>query len=244
MAVTSIVRDRGRALGVVAALTASVALASAPTAIGAVDGDPINTSTDAFKVKLSGGFKKQLKSNGVKMKPKKLKLTKGDVDPTTGKADLTPRQDHLQEGQGEARLQQRQGLAARQPQGLERQAVQAHSRHGCSQRLRRRPQRHQGEVPQGRREEDQQEAGAELAAQGERGHDDALLPAADGEGDRRDSSSSTSPLVTCPSVLGPNTDPNTVAAKQPSHCIGPAGGVAVVPGDPNNPARLTTRSSR
>ena len=43
------------------------------------------------------------------------------------------------------------------------------------------------------------------------------------------------------SALGPNQDPNTVAAKQPAHCIGPAGGVSVIPGgDPNNPARLST----
>ena len=86
MAVTSIVRDRGRTIGVVAVLTAAVALVSVPAALGAVDGDPIGTSTFTFK--LSGKFKKQLKKNGVKMKPKKLKLTKGDVDPTTGAADL------------------------------------------------------------------------------------------------------------------------------------------------------------
>jgi hypothetical protein len=86
LAVRSIVRDRGRAIAVVAALTASVALTSAPAAFGAVDGDPIASSTFTFK--LSSGFKKQLKQNGVKMKPKKLKLTKGDVDPTTGAADV------------------------------------------------------------------------------------------------------------------------------------------------------------
>ena len=86
MAVTSIVRNRGRVIGVVAVLTAAVALVSVPAAFGAVDGDPIGTSTFTFK--LSGKFKKQLKKNGVKMKPKKLKLTKGDVDPTTGAAYL------------------------------------------------------------------------------------------------------------------------------------------------------------
>ena len=86
LAVTSIVRDRGRVIAVVAALTASVALTSVPAAFGVVDGDPIATKTFTFK--LSGGFKKQLKKNGVKMKPKKLKLTKGDVDPTTGAADV------------------------------------------------------------------------------------------------------------------------------------------------------------
>jgi hypothetical protein len=84
--VTSIVRDRGRAFGVLAALAASVALVFSPAASAAVNGDPIASST--FTVKVSGGFKKQLKSNGVKMKPTKLTLRSGDVDPTTGAADL------------------------------------------------------------------------------------------------------------------------------------------------------------
>jgi hypothetical protein len=84
LAVTSFVRDRGRAIGVVAALTATVALASAPAAFGAVDGDPIASAT--FNVNFSSG---QLRQNGVKIKPKKLTLTKGDVDPITGAADLS-----------------------------------------------------------------------------------------------------------------------------------------------------------
>ncbi len=86
MAVTSILRDRGRVIGVVAVLTAAIALVSVPAALGAVDGDPIASSTFTFK--LSSKFKKQLKKNGVKMKPKVLKLTSGDVDPTTGAGDL------------------------------------------------------------------------------------------------------------------------------------------------------------
>jgi hypothetical protein len=86
LVVTSIVKGRGRVIGVVAVLTTAVALVSVPAAFGAVDGDPIATST--FKFKLSGKFKKQLKKNGVKMKPKALKLTKGDVDPTTGAGDV------------------------------------------------------------------------------------------------------------------------------------------------------------
>jgi hypothetical protein len=67
-------------------LTAAIALVSVPAALGAVDGDPIASSTFTFK--LSKSFKKQLKKNGVKMKPKALKLTKGDVDPTTGAGDV------------------------------------------------------------------------------------------------------------------------------------------------------------
>ncbi len=42
-----------------------------------------------------------------------------------------------------------------------------------------------------------------------------------------------------PAVPGSGADPNTVAAKQPSHCIDPAFGVDVIAGDPNNPARIT-----
>jgi hypothetical protein len=66
----------------------AAALAASPVASGAVSGDPIASSV--FKVKLSSAFKKQLRQNGVKMVPKKLKLGKGqsDVVPTTGKADL------------------------------------------------------------------------------------------------------------------------------------------------------------
>jgi hypothetical protein len=85
LAVTSFVRDRGRAIGVVAALTASVALASAPAAFGAVDGDPIGTSTFTFD--LSKGFKKKLKANGVKMNGS-VRVVKGDIDPTNGAGDL------------------------------------------------------------------------------------------------------------------------------------------------------------
>jgi hypothetical protein len=86
--ITSIARTRGRALVVVTAVAMTAALAASPVASGAVNGDPIASSV--FKVKLSSAFKKQLRQNGVSMKPKKLKLGKGqsDVVPTTGKADL------------------------------------------------------------------------------------------------------------------------------------------------------------
>jgi hypothetical protein len=85
VAATSIVRDRGRAIGVVTVLAASMAFASAPTASGAVDGDPIATSTVTFN--LGAGFRKQLSRNGVRMQPKQLILKKGDVDPTNGFGD-------------------------------------------------------------------------------------------------------------------------------------------------------------
>src|SRR4029453_11400494 len=67
-------------------LTTAVALVSVPAALGAVDGDPIASQTFSFK--LGKKFKKQLKKNGVKMKPKALKLISGDIDPTNGTGDL------------------------------------------------------------------------------------------------------------------------------------------------------------
>jgi hypothetical protein len=87
--VTSIVRDRRRAFGVVIAVAMSAALVSAPIALGA--GDPVASGT--LKLKLSKSFKKQLKQNGVKMKPKKsFTITPGPtstLDPTTGSAQLS-----------------------------------------------------------------------------------------------------------------------------------------------------------
>jgi hypothetical protein len=81
LVVTSNVGSRRRALGVAVALAMVGALLSAQTAFGA--GDPIATGT--FGLKLSGGFKKQLKRNHVSMKPKKFTIkANSSLDPTTG----------------------------------------------------------------------------------------------------------------------------------------------------------------
>jgi hypothetical protein len=85
LAVTSFVRDRGRAFVVATAVAMSAAFLSAPAAFGAVDGDPIAYSTYTFD--LSKGFKKKLQANGVKMNGS-VRVTKGDIDPTTGAGDL------------------------------------------------------------------------------------------------------------------------------------------------------------
>jgi hypothetical protein len=82
--VTSSVRGRARAFGVVTAVVAMTALVASPAAFGA--SDPV--SSGKFKLKLSSGFKKQLKSNGVKMKPRKFKVNGGSFDPLTGKGTL------------------------------------------------------------------------------------------------------------------------------------------------------------
>ena len=80
MVVTSIVRNRGRALGIVVALAMSGTLVVTSAAFGAAD--PVQSGT--LKLKLSSGFKKQLKSNHVGMKPKSFSLTGGTLDPVTG----------------------------------------------------------------------------------------------------------------------------------------------------------------
>ena len=80
MVVTSIVRNRGRALGIVIALAMSGTLVVTSAAFGA--GDPVQSGK--LKLKLSSGFKNQLKSNHVGMKPKSFSLTGGTLDPVTG----------------------------------------------------------------------------------------------------------------------------------------------------------------
>src|SRR5919108_3706980 len=61
------------------ALAAMLALVVAPANAAQ---DPVKSGT--FKLKLAKSFKKQLKSNGVKMKPKKFAITGGSIDPTVG----------------------------------------------------------------------------------------------------------------------------------------------------------------
>ncbi len=83
--VTSIVRDRGRALVIVSAVAITTALVAAPSAFAL--GDPVANGTTS--IKLSSGFKKQLKKNHVKIKPKKLTIGGGsNLDPTTGQGLL------------------------------------------------------------------------------------------------------------------------------------------------------------
>ena len=89
MAVTSFVRDRGRAVGIAAVMAMSASLLSAPAAFGAIDGDPIANST--MELNFSGAFKKQLRNNGVKMNANGFNIVRNltsDVDPITGYGDL------------------------------------------------------------------------------------------------------------------------------------------------------------
>jgi hypothetical protein len=74
-------RLRARTVAIVTALALAVGLVAAPLASGV--SDPVSGGT--FKLKLNGGFKKQLKKNGVKMKPRSFKIkSTGSLDPTTG----------------------------------------------------------------------------------------------------------------------------------------------------------------
>jgi hypothetical protein len=78
--VTSIARDRGRAIGVALALAILAALLLAPLASGAAD--PIQSGK--LTLKLSSSFKKQLKKNHVSMKPTNFTINGGTLDPATG----------------------------------------------------------------------------------------------------------------------------------------------------------------
>jgi len=71
---------RARTVAIVTALALAIGLVAAPLASGAAD--PASGGT--FKLKLNGGFKKQLKKNHVSMKPKSFTITGGSLDPTTG----------------------------------------------------------------------------------------------------------------------------------------------------------------
>lgn len=82
--VTSFVRGRFRALGITTAVAMTAALVASPAAFGAAD--PV--ASGKFNLKLSKSFKKQLRQNGVKMKPRKFRIVDGDVDPTTGRGTV------------------------------------------------------------------------------------------------------------------------------------------------------------
>ena len=78
--VTSSPKARARTLGALVAAVMAAVLVFSPAALGAAD--PV--ASGKLKLKLSGGFKKQLKKNHVKMKPRSFKINGGDIDPTTG----------------------------------------------------------------------------------------------------------------------------------------------------------------
>jgi hypothetical protein len=78
--VTSSQSARVRAFGIVLAVMATSALVASPAAFGAED----SVASGKLALKYSSGFKKQLKKNGVKLKPKSLSINGGKLDPVTG----------------------------------------------------------------------------------------------------------------------------------------------------------------
>ena len=78
--VTSGRNARLRTFGIVLAVMATTALVAAPAVLGAED----TVASGKLALKYSGGFKKQLKSNGVKLKPKSFSINGGKLDPVAG----------------------------------------------------------------------------------------------------------------------------------------------------------------
>jgi hypothetical protein len=78
--VTSRSNVRLRSFGIVLAVVATTALVASPVAFGAED----TVASGKLALKYSSGFKKQLKKNGVKLKPKSFSINGGKLDPTTG----------------------------------------------------------------------------------------------------------------------------------------------------------------
>jgi hypothetical protein len=236
--VTSIVRDRGRALGVVIAVVMSAALVSAPMAFGA--GDPVASGT--FKLKLSGGFKKQLKRNHVRMKPMKffkIKPNGSNLDPTTGAGVLKLGKVTFKKGgkklvfknakatlganggkgsvSGTAKgnnakiFRLKGGTLARNGFGATLTGIKAKFLKGAAKKINKALELnslHPGKVGKASASEQPKT----VAVTGGTAFVD--IP--------------TGYLPASGFVPGSGQDPNTVAAKQPSHCISPVNGVEAI----------------
>jgi hypothetical protein len=244
------VKDRGRAFVVVTAVAVSAALVAAPIASGA--GDPIKSGK--VKLKLSKGFKKQLKRNHVRMTPKKsLKIKGGStLDPTTGAGLLRLGKITFKKG--------------------------AHKYVVKNVKMKVRPKGKKGNVKGsaggGTPVKLFTTKGGKLVRNGfgaklnkvklrfEKGAAkkinkdlelDSLHKGSAGKASASEQPKTVAvtggfafvdiPIGYLPATFIPGTgaEPNAVAAKQPAHCLGPGQGVAVIPGsDPANPARLTS----
>jgi hypothetical protein len=216
-------------------------------------GDPVASGT--FKLKLSSGFKKQLKKNHLKMKPAKFGLKGGSqIDPTTGAGTLFLGKVTFKKGgkkyaiknakatlganggkgklAGKAKggvnvklFSLKGGTLVRNGFGADLTGVKAKLLKGAAKKINKALGLH------------------------------SLHPGSAGKASASEQPKTVVvnsgyvfvdiPLGYLPASLpGTGLDPNTVAAKQPSHCIGPAGGVHVIPGpDASNPARVSTVTS-
>lgn len=242
---------RSRLVTAVAASAISVLLIAAPAASAA--GDPIASGKVSFKV--PKGFKKKLKRNRVRMRPRNFRIRPAgsNLDPAAGGGKIRLRGKLRFRGHGKRlvvrrlemkfgddggnikgrvggrklrvfRIRSRPGGAETTRVGFGARVSRIHAR--MTWRLAKRINRklNLNSLVGGQRVARLVISEQPKTVQVNGGFVYVDIP--------------TGYLPT--SLLGPNQDPNTVAAKQPSHCIGPANGVEVIAGDPNNPARLTT----
>ncbi len=261
MVVTSIVRDRGRVLGIAVALVVSAALVTAPMALGAGD----QVAKGKFSLKVTKGFKKALKKNSVHMGPKNFKIKSGPsrLNPVGGTGKLVLKGKLKFRGHGKkvvaskliAKIGNKGGNLKGRISGANKTLFRLRSKPGKGNKVVRvgfgaKVSRVSARLGKPLAKAVNKKLGLNslvtsrkvaqvfaseqpktVAITGGYAYVDipcGYLPPF--------SNPAFEPL--CP---GAGSDPNTVAAKQPAHCIGPADGVVVVKGDdPNNPARLST----
>jgi hypothetical protein len=229
--VTSTARDRGRAFGIAIALAMSATLIASPVAFGARD--PVATGN--FKLKLGGAFKAQLRSNGVKMKPKSPKFKSGSLDPVTGAGSLKLKKITFKKGnkklvygnvkatlgafgaKGNIKgnngkiFSTKGGTVVRNGFGAELSGVKVKFLKGAAKKINRKLELnslHKGSA--GKVSFSEQPKTVEVVS-GTAFVDIPIgfLPAAG-------------------AIPGTGADPNTVAAKSPAHCISPAVGSAAI----------------
>ena len=251
--VTSLVSTRTRALVAAIAVAVSAALVSAPIALGA--GDPI--ASGKFNLKLSGGFKKQLKKNGVSMKPKSFKLGTGsNLDPITGAGRMRLGKVTFKKGgkkivfknlkatlgangkkgsitgnaDGTIKIfSLKGGKVARDGFGAGLKGVKVKFVKGAARKINNKLELNSLKAGKaGSLSVSEQPKTVEVTS----GFVFVDVPLA------------YLPADGSTVLPGAGAEPNAVAAKQPSHCMSPLSGVVIIPGDdPSNPARLATASA-
>jgi hypothetical protein len=237
-------------LVIVSAFAITTALVAAPTAFGA--GDPIASGN--VKLKLSGGFKKQLKKNHVRMKPKSLKITGGsNLDPTTGQGLL--RVGKITFKKGGKKLVFKNSKATLGANGAKGSITgNANSsnikifklsggtivRNGFGANVNGIKLKFQ----KGAAKKINKALGLNSLHKGSAGKAslDEKPTTVQATGGYLYIEIPQGFLPT--SGLGANTEPNAVTNKNPAHCLGPAQGTQIIadtPGsDPSNPARIST----
>ncbi|MGH2981739.1 MAG: hypothetical protein ACRDKV_06830 [Solirubrobacterales bacterium] len=245
-------RGRGRAFGIVTALAVSAAMVASPAAFGA--GDPIASGKVSFKV--PNGFKKKLKRNRVRMKPKNFRIrpSASNLDPVAGGGRIKLKGKMKFRGHGKKlvirrleikygddggnikgrtggrrfklfRIRSNPGGAETTRVGFGARVTDIHAR--MTWRLAKRINR---KLNLNSLFGGQRVAKLTISEQPETVQVNSGFVFVD------------IPVGFLPpsAIVGSGTDPNTVAAKQPSHCLDPSAAVAAIPGDPSNPARFTS----